>query len=93
MRIMVDQLPKIPSECIFAKYGMSGMAECKLEVEGVKCHLEFGLKCNKLTNEIEILEKQRDLLVVQTMELKKQMQFDEAWSKMVNKNRLNNQED
>lgn len=48
MRIIVDQLPKNPKDCRFSKVGMSGLYDCKLEGDGIKCVMEFGLTCSKI---------------------------------------------
>lgn len=61
MKILVDQLPNRPIDCVFCRYGMNNiMAECKLEVEGVKCHMEFGINCNKITTLSELAKSEID---------------------------------
>ena len=45
MKIIVDEIPKKPRECIFAEYD-SGYMYCRLSKE--ICDLEICEKCNKL---------------------------------------------
>lgn len=46
MKVVVDEMPKKASDCIFSKYEY-GYMECDLS-EGARCPLEYNQKCDRL---------------------------------------------
>lgn len=50
MKLIVDQMPKTPSECIFASYLGDGVHGCIL-AEKTRCQMEFNMECIKLRKE------------------------------------------
>lgn len=47
MKVVVDTMPKKASDCLFAKYGESGILHCGLRGY-VCCQLESNSKCEHL---------------------------------------------
>lgn len=48
MKVLVDEIPKRASDCIFSEYEFECVyRECKL-TEGALCSLEYGEECEKL---------------------------------------------
>lgn len=60
MRIVVDTMPKKSSDCLFAKYGESGIIHCGLKGY-VCCQLESNSKCEHLIpmNGMKFISKQQ----------------------------------